>query len=170
MGVWTDHVFPRVVDRVLRTPEVNARRALVCGGLHGRVLEIGFGSGLNLRHYPAGVTEILIVEPSAVALRLAQPRLAVVDAPVTQVGVDGASLELPDESVDCVLSTYTLCTIPEVTAALEEMHRFSSPMASCTSSSTGARQVSPYADGNAGCIRCTAGSPAAATSSDRSTT
>lgn len=127
MGVWTDHVFPRVVDRVLRTPEVNARRALVCGGLHGRVLEIGFGSGLNLRHYPAGVTEILIVEPSAVALRLAQPRLATVDAPITQVGVDGASLELPDESVDCVLSTYTLCTIPEVTDALEEVHRVLKP-------------------------------------------
>jgi ubiquinone/menaquinone biosynthesis C-methylase UbiE len=100
---------------------------LVCGGLHGRVLEIGFGSGLNLRHYPAGVTEILIVEPSAVALRLAQPRLAAVDAPVTRVGVDGASLELPDESVDCVLSTYTLCTIPEVTDALEEVHRVLKP-------------------------------------------
>jgi len=127
VGVWTDHVFPRVVDRVLRTPEVNARRALVCGGLHGRLLEIGFGSGLNVRHYPAGVTEILIVEPSAVALRLAKPRLAAVDAPVTQVGVDGASLELPDESVDCVLSTYTLCTIPEVTDALEEVHRVLKP-------------------------------------------
>jgi SAM-dependent methyltransferase len=108
MGVWTDHVFPRVVDRVLRTPEVNARRALVCRDLHGRVLEIGFGSGLNLRHYPADVTEVLIVEPSAVALQLAQPRLPVVDAPVVRVGVDGASLELPDESVDCVLSTYAL--------------------------------------------------------------
>ena len=113
-------MFPRVVDRVLRTPEVNARRALVCGGLHGRVLEIGFGSGLNLRHYPVSVTEILIVEPSAVALRLAQPRLAVVDAPVTQVGVAGASLALPDESVPAA-HTYTLSP-PEVTAALDEVH------------------------------------------------
>jgi SAM-dependent methyltransferase len=127
VGVWTDHVVPRVVDRVLRTPEVNARRALVCEGLHGRVLEIGFGSGLNLRHYPAEVTEVLIVEPSAVALRLAQPRLAAADAQVAQVGVDGARLGLPDESVDCVLSTYTLCTIPEVTGALKEVRRVLKP-------------------------------------------
>jgi ubiquinone/menaquinone biosynthesis C-methylase UbiE len=120
-------VLPRLVDRVLGTPEVNARRALVCGGLHGRVLEVGFGSGLNLRHYPAEVTEVLFVEPSAVALQLAQPRLAVVAAQVVQVGVDGARLELPDESVDCVLSTYTLCTIPAVTVALEEMDRVLKP-------------------------------------------
>jgi ubiquinone/menaquinone biosynthesis C-methylase UbiE len=115
------------VDRVLRTPEVNARRALVCRDLYGRVLEIGFGSGLNVRHYPAEVTEILIVEPSAVALRLAQPRLAAADAQVAQVGVDGARLGLPNESVDCVLSTYTLCTIPEVTGALKEVHRVLKP-------------------------------------------
>jgi ubiquinone/menaquinone biosynthesis C-methylase UbiE len=115
------------VDRVLRTPEVNARRALVCEGLHGRVLEIGFGSGLNLRHYPADVTEVLIVEPSTVALQLAQPRMAAVDAQIVQVGVDGARLELPDESVDCVLSTYTLCTIPEVNDALKEVHRVLKP-------------------------------------------
>ena len=73
------------------------------------------------------MTEILIVEPSAVALRLAQPRLAAMDAPVAQVGVDGASLELPDESVDCVLSTYTLCTIPAATVALEEVRRVLKP-------------------------------------------
>ena len=76
MGLWSDHVLPRVVDRVLRTPEVNARRAKVCQGLHGRVLEIGFGTGLNLRHYPAEVTEILVVEPSASAMRLAEPRVS----------------------------------------------------------------------------------------------
>ncbi|HKN44842.1 MAG TPA: SAM-dependent methyltransferase, partial [Propionibacteriaceae bacterium] len=70
MGLWNDRVLPRLMDRVLGTPEVNARRALVCHGLHGRVLEIGFGSGLNLSHYPAEVTEILVVEPSESALRL----------------------------------------------------------------------------------------------------
>jgi ubiquinone/menaquinone biosynthesis C-methylase UbiE len=109
VGLWNDHVLPRLMDRVLRTPEVNARRAKVCGGLHGQVLEIGFGSGLNLRHYPAAVTEILVVEPSASALRLAEPRKAAVSTPVDHVGLDGARLDLPDRSVDCVLSTYTLC-------------------------------------------------------------
>jgi ubiquinone/menaquinone biosynthesis C-methylase UbiE len=120
-------VLPRVVDSVLRTPEVNARRALVCDGLRGRVLEIGFGSGLNLRHYPAEVTETLIVEPSAVALRLAEPRKAAASTTVKHVGLDGTKLEVPDDSVDCVLSTYTLCTIPDVEAALQEIHRVLKP-------------------------------------------
>src|SRR3954452_23828060 len=127
MGLWTDHALPHLMDRVLRTPEVNARRAKVCQGLHGRVLEIGFGTGLNLRHYPAEVSEILVVEPSTSALRLAEPRKAAVSAPVDQVGLDGARLDLPDASVDCVLSTYTLCTIPDVDAALLEVHRVLKP-------------------------------------------
>ena len=127
MGLWNDRVLPRLMDRVLGTPEVNARRALVCRGLHGRVLEIGFGSGLDLRHYPAEVTEILVVEPSESALRLAEPRTAAISAALERVGSDGARLDLPDRSVDCVLSTYTLCTIPSVDAALQEVHRVLKP-------------------------------------------
>jgi ubiquinone/menaquinone biosynthesis C-methylase UbiE len=127
VGLWNDRVLPRLMDRVLGTPEVNARRALVCRGLHGRVLEIGFGSGLNLRHYPAEVMEILVVEPSESALRLAEPRTAAISAALERVGSDGARLDLPDGSVDCVLSTYTLCTIPSVDAALQEVHRVLKP-------------------------------------------
>ena len=115
------------MDRVLRTPEVNARRAKLCQGLHGRVLEIGFGTGLNLRHYPAEVTEILVVEPSASAMRLAEPRVSNVSTSVKHVGIDGARLDLPDRSVDCVLSSYTLCTIPDVDVALLEIHRVLKP-------------------------------------------
>jgi ubiquinone/menaquinone biosynthesis C-methylase UbiE len=120
-------VLPRLMDRVLNTPTVNARRANVCQGLHGRVLEIGFGSGLNLRHYPAEVTEIFVVEPSTSAMRLAEPRMSSVSTNVTHVGIDGARLDLSDRSVDCVLSSYTLCTIPDVDAALLEIHRVLKP-------------------------------------------
>jgi ubiquinone/menaquinone biosynthesis C-methylase UbiE len=123
VSVWNDHVFPRLMDRVLDTPTVNVRRAKVCEGLHGRVLEIGFGTGLNLNHYPAAVTEILVVEPSESAMQLAQPREALTSAPIERIGRDGARLALPDGSVDCVLSTYTLCTISAVDAALREVHR-----------------------------------------------
>jgi ubiquinone/menaquinone biosynthesis C-methylase UbiE len=115
------------MDRVLDTPEVSARRAKVCQGLHGRVLEIGFGSGLNLSHYPAEVTEIFVVEPSASAMRLAEPRISSVSTKVAHVGIDGAQLDMPDRSVDCVLSSYTLCTIPDVDAALLEIHRVLKP-------------------------------------------
>jgi ubiquinone/menaquinone biosynthesis C-methylase UbiE len=123
VGLWNDHLLVPVMDRVLRTPEVNARRAKLCQGLHGRVLEIGFGTGLNLRHYPAEVTEILVVEPSASAMRLAEPRKSAVSATITHVGLDGAQLDLPDGSVNCVLSSYTLCTIPDVESALWEIQR-----------------------------------------------
>jgi len=115
------------MDRVLGTPTVSARRAMVCQGLHGRVLEIGFGTGLNLPHYPAEVTEILVVEPSKAAMRLAEQRIAAAGLTVTLVGADGAQLDLPDGSVDCALSTYTLCTIPSVDAALLEIHRVLKP-------------------------------------------
>src|SRR4029434_10735681 len=115
------------MDRVLDTPTVNARRAKVCQGLHGRVLEIGFGTGLNLHHYPAAVTEILVVDPSESAMRLAQPREALASAPIERIGRDGARLALPDGLVDCVLSTYTLCTISAVDAALREVHRVLKP-------------------------------------------
>jgi ubiquinone/menaquinone biosynthesis C-methylase UbiE len=127
VGVWSDHVFVPVMDRVLRTQEVNARRAQLCQGLHGQVLEIGFGTGLNLRHYPGEVTEILVVEPSASAMRRAEPRKSAVSATIKHVGLDGAQLNLPDGSVDCVLSSYTLCTIPDVDAALLEVHRVLKP-------------------------------------------
>jgi ubiquinone/menaquinone biosynthesis C-methylase UbiE len=115
------------MDRVLNTSTVDARRAKLCQGLQGRVLEIGFGSGLNLRHYPAEVTEIFVVEPSASAMRLAEPRMSSVSTSVKLVGIDGARLDLPDRSVDCVLSSYTLCTIPDVDAALQEIHRVLKP-------------------------------------------
>lgn len=127
MGLWGERILPRLVDVALRTPEVDARRALVCAGLQGRVVELGFGSGLNARHYPAAVTEVLAVEPSDLAWQLAQPRIAAAGSIVTRIGSDGARLDLEDDSVDAALSTYTLCTIPDVPAALREVRRVLRP-------------------------------------------
>ena len=127
MGFWGERILPRLVDRALSTEEVNERRRLACQGLEGRVLEIGFGSGLNLRYYPDVVTEVLAVEPSDLAWRLAQPRVERLAAPVRRAGLDGERLELPDGSVDSALSTYTLCTIPDVHAALLEVRRVLRP-------------------------------------------
>jgi len=127
MGLWGNHVLPRLVDRVLDTPEVNARRALICAGLRGRVLEIGFGSGLNVAHYPEPVTEVLAVEPSDLAWRLAQPRIAESGRPVARAGLNGEQLAVADASIDAVLSTYTLCSIPDVATALGEVRRVLKP-------------------------------------------
>lgn len=123
---WEAHVLPRVVDRALGVQEVSALRAQVCEGLEGRVLELGFGSGLNVPHYPAALTELAAVEPSDLAWRLASRRVAG-EARVVRSGLDGQCLEEPDESFDAVLSTFTLCTIPSLPTALAEASRVLRP-------------------------------------------
>ncbi|MGZ8178990.1 class I SAM-dependent methyltransferase [Williamsia sp. SKLECPSW1] len=126
MGFYDDRVLPRVIDLTLGR-HVADLRARACAGLRGEVLELGFGSGPNIPYYPAAVTRVLGVEPSVGARRLAAPRIAASPTPVDLIGLDGARIDLPDASVDCVLSTWTLCTIPDVDAAIAEMHRVLRP-------------------------------------------
>jgi ubiquinone/menaquinone biosynthesis C-methylase UbiE len=102
-------------------------RSRVCEGLHGRVVEIGFGSGLNVPFYPAAVTGLAAIEPADLAWKLARQRVAASPVPVERSGVDGQSLPLPDDSFDAALSTWTLCTIPDVAAALGEVRRVLKP-------------------------------------------
>jgi len=125
--MWTEHVVPRLADCSLRSPEIGELRALACAGLTGRVLEIGFGGGLNVRWYPSGVTAVSAVEPSAVGWRLSEPRRAASAVPVERTGLDGQRLTESDESHDSALSTFTLCTIPDAAAALEEVRRVLRP-------------------------------------------
>lgn len=127
MAWWRERVLPHLVDRLLSTGEVDELRGRVCACLTGDVLEIGFGSGLNVAHYPAGVSGVWAVEPSDLAWRLAQPRIADAVRPVTRAGLDGARLELPDDRYDAVLSTFTMCTIPDLAGALTEIRRVLRP-------------------------------------------
>ncbi|WP_461023319.1 class I SAM-dependent methyltransferase [Thalassiella azotivora] len=127
MGWYREHVLPRLVDRVCGTEPVTALRRRTCEGLAGEVVEIGFGSGLNVPHYPDGVTSVAAVEPSDLAWRLAAERVARSRVPVTRAGLDGQALPFPDASFDAALSTWTLCTIPDAGAALAELHRVLRP-------------------------------------------
>ena len=127
MGPWTKHVVPRIANKTLDTEEVRGIRARVCGGLAGEVLEIGFGSGLNVPHYPSAVTRIAAVEPSDVGWGLARQRLEAASVPVERAGLDGQSLPFADDSFDAALSTFTLCTIPDGGAALREIRRVLRP-------------------------------------------
>lgn len=126
MGFYADQVLPRVIDRALgrRTDPVRAR---VATGLGGVVLEVGFGSGRNVPHLPSGVTRLVAVDPATVGRRLAAKRIAARGVPVDFVGLDGQLLPLDDESVDHVLITWTLCTIPDPDRALGEMRRVLRP-------------------------------------------
>lgn len=124
---YEERLLPRVIDKVCATPQFRPHRAETVAGLAGTVLEIGFGSGLNLPHYPPEVERLLVVDPAVLGRELAARRIDAVGFPVESVGLDGASLALDDDSVDHVVSTFTLCTIPDVHAALAEVRRVLRP-------------------------------------------
>jgi SAM-dependent methyltransferase len=126
MGVYRRHVVPRIVNVCCGMTPAQTRER-VYEGLFGEVLEIGFGSGLNVPFYPPGVTRVLAVEPSDVGYRLAGTRLAASSVPVERIGLDGQHLPLDDDSVDAALSTWTMCTVPDVEAALREVRRVLKP-------------------------------------------
>lgn len=127
MGFYSAQVLPRVIDVACGPKSTRERRERVCAGLRGRVLEIGFGSGHNVPHYPAAVESVYAVEPSDVAWRLAADRVAASRVPIERLGLDGAHLPLPDASCDTALSTWTMCTIPDITSALAEVRRVLRP-------------------------------------------
>ena len=117
VGLYGDHVLPRIVDRACGM-EPNRAPRRVCAGLAGDVVEIGFGSGLNVPFYPGAVTRVAAVEPADVGWKLAAKRVARRERPGQRAGLDGQSLPFADDSFDAAVSTWTLCTIPDVAAAL----------------------------------------------------
>lgn len=127
MGVYGEHVLPRIINAACGMKSNEPLRERVCEGLHGRVVEIGFGSGLNVPHYPDAVTEVAAVEPADLGWRLSEKRREAAGTPVQRVGLDGQSLPLEDDTFDTALSTWTLCTIPDVAAALAEVRRVLKP-------------------------------------------
>lgn len=127
MGWYEDQVLPRAIDLMLGNSRMAPLRRRAMDGLSGTVLEIGFGSGTNVDHYPPEVERVLAVDPSTTGQRMAAKRLARSQVPVDFVGLDGAALALHDSSVDHALSTWTLCTIPDEAAALAEIARVLRP-------------------------------------------
>ena len=85
MGVYRNHVLPRLQDKAMSRKANRAARARVCAGLRGDVVEIGFGTGLNVPYYPPEVTRVLAVEPSLLCLRIAAPRIARSTVPVVSI-------------------------------------------------------------------------------------
>lgn len=127
MSIYRDRILPRVINIACNTSETRRIRAEVCAPLAGDVLEIGFGTGLNLPHLPSSVDRLLAVDPMRRGRDLAAARLENAEVDVEFVGVDGQLLELDDGSVDAVLVTWTLCTIPDPVAAVREVGRVLRP-------------------------------------------
>ena len=127
MGIYGDHVLPRMINVACGTATVKPLRERVCAGLTGEVVEIGFGSGLNVPFYPVAVTRVAAVEPADLGWKLAAKRVDASPVRVDRAGLDGQSLPFEDDSFDCALSTWTMCTIPDVGAALAEVRRVLRP-------------------------------------------
>lgn len=127
MGFYERQVLPRAIHVVCGNRRMEKVRRPTVEGLHGTVLELGFGSGPNVPLYPEAVEQVLAVDPSEVGRALAAKRLDRSPVPVTFVGLDGQAIDLPDDSADSALSTWTLCSIPDAVAALREVRRILRP-------------------------------------------
>lgn len=127
MGWWQDRVLPRMVDNSLSIEPIMAERRRVCAALHGRVVELGFGSGLNIAALPSAVTSLTAIEPSSGAWELSEPRRSASGLDVIRGSLDGQDIAEPDASFDSALTTFTLCTIPNAQQALAEVRRVLRP-------------------------------------------
>lgn len=128
MGLYSRFIFPFVLDHAMKRAPIAAQRPAALADATGEVLELGFGTGLNLPHYPKGVTRVVAVEPNAKLSRRARERIR-----STTIEVEVASLRgdraLPFDAgrFDCAVSTWTMCTIPDVARALAEVGRVLKP-------------------------------------------
>jgi ubiquinone/menaquinone biosynthesis C-methylase UbiE len=122
-------IFARFFDRLSRMMEKEAgeHRDELLAGLSGRVVEIGAGNGLNFRHYPTSVEEVIALEPEAYLREKAEN--AALGAPVRVSVRDGVADQLPleDESVDAAVASLVLCTVPDPGRALSELRRVLKP-------------------------------------------
>jgi ubiquinone/menaquinone biosynthesis C-methylase UbiE len=127
MGFYSSVVFPFLVERLMSADNFSQVRARLLSHAYGETLEIGFGTGLNIPHYSDRVDHLTAIDPNPGMNRLALRRIARAAVPVRSERVDGQSLPFDDETFDCVVSTWTLCSIPDVDAALREVWRVLKP-------------------------------------------
>lgn len=127
MGFYDDVVVPYCIELSCGMKALAPLREKATAGLHGTVLEIGFGSGLNLPYMPHAVTRVLAVDPSARSRRIGRGRIEAARFPIDFVGLEAESIRADSASADCALSTFTLCTIPDVARALAEVRRILRP-------------------------------------------
>lgn len=128
MGFYFRHVFPKLCDHLMGLTSLAEQRSKVLADVGGDILEIGFGTALNLAHYPEHVRKITTVDPNPGMNNLAAKRIANSRIEVDQRELGGESLPFEDETFDCVVSTWTMCSIPEVGRALGEIYRVLRPV------------------------------------------
>jgi ubiquinone/menaquinone biosynthesis C-methylase UbiE len=128
MGLYDRHILPHLIDFACGMGAVMKARSQIVPLAHGRVLEIGIGSGLNLSFYDPQRVEVVVgVDPSAEMQSLARERAARCQVPVEMIALELGQIQAADASFDDIVCTFTLCTIPDAIAALREMRRVLKP-------------------------------------------
>lgn len=127
MTLYQRHVLPRLLHFAMGQEALVPFRRRVVGAAEGRVLEVGLGSGLNLPLYGPSVRQVIGLEPSPELLRMARDRAAVAAVAVELLEAFAEAIPLDAGSVDTVVTTWTLCTIPDAPRALAEMRRVLKP-------------------------------------------
>ncbi|MBC7820316.1 MAG: class I SAM-dependent methyltransferase [Planctomycetaceae bacterium] len=123
MGFYSQIIFPRLCEFALNREIVERHRQELLASAYGEVLEIGFGTGLNLPHYPASLRKLTTADPNPGMHRFARKRVQQTDIEIDQRVLGGEQLPFDDEAFDCVVSTFTLCSIDQVNLAVGEVYR-----------------------------------------------
>jgi len=123
MNLYRRIIFPRLLDLALSGEGMERYRRQLLAHVQGSVLEIGFGTGLNLSCYPEHIRKITGVDPNPGMGSLARRRIASSPIAVDWQVADAQKLPFPSQSFDSVVSTWTLCSIPNVAKALREIRR-----------------------------------------------
>jgi ubiquinone/menaquinone biosynthesis C-methylase UbiE len=127
MGFYEDRVLPHLLHFAMRQEVLVAYRQRAVCGAHGRVLEVGVGSGLNLPLYTGAVTHVVGLDSSSHLLVKARQLQQASGSSIELIEGSAEALPLEKQSIDTVVTTWTLCSIPDVTAALQEMRRVLKP-------------------------------------------
>ncbi|MGH8725514.1 MAG: class I SAM-dependent methyltransferase [Burkholderiales bacterium] len=123
VGIYERWLLPRLLDLVMRNKEATRYRRKTIPAARGRVLELGAGSGLNLPFYGREVTRLYALDPSEALLRMARKKRPPAGVPVEFLEASAEEIPLDSGSVDTVVSTWTLCTVPDAAKALREARR-----------------------------------------------
>jgi ubiquinone/menaquinone biosynthesis C-methylase UbiE len=127
MGFYQNQIIPLLIDLTMRQRNLAAYRSRVVPAAGGRVLEIGIGSGLNLPFYSRSVKHLIGLDPSPKLLAMARGKLPPDLSPIELVEGSAEAIPLENGSIDTVVTTWTLCSIPDAGRALREMSRVLKP-------------------------------------------
>ena len=127
MGFYSEKIFPYLCDRSMKMKILDPYRSDVLKTVRGNILEIGFGTGANLRYYPPAIQKITVLEPNRGMNKYAQEALQKRKMAIEKVEGKAESMPFEPETLDTVVSTLTLCSVGEPVSALREIHRVLKP-------------------------------------------